>query len=130
MSPGGTLSALADHYSGIAAKANDKLSQCNQDLTAAGNDLAKAKVAAAACLDAINQFEADLGVIEWGAMQPQIDDVLKALGKVQVLYSDMAQASDAASYIPAAKQMAAAQSDLHGAVNVLRSALGLPPIGP
>ena len=96
-------------------------------MKAAGNDLDKAKAAAAECLDAYDQFGAKLGAIRWGQVQPQMDDVIKGLGTLQVLLSDMANASDVASFVAAENQVTAAAGTLHGAVNVLRSALGLPP---
>jgi hypothetical protein len=119
--------SAADQYTAIANKGNAALAKCGADLTAAGNDLAKAKVAAGECLAAVNQYETDLGALRWGSVQPQVDDVVKALGTVQVLWGQMANASDAASFTAAVNQMATADGALTGAVNVLRSALGLPP---
>ena len=126
-SPTIAMSLFADQYTAIASESNAALTKCSADLTAAGNDLAKAKVAAGECLSAVSQYEADLGASQWGPVQPQVDDVVKALGTAQVLWGQMANASDAASYTAAANQMTAADGALTAAVNVLRSALGLPP---
>lgn len=129
-SPSDPIPALAAAYMAIADKANAKLDQCGKDMTAAGSDLTKAKVAAQECLDAENLFGTDLGARRWGPVQAQIDDVIKSLGKEQVLLGQMAGASDVASFMAADSQLAAAGGDVVGAVNVLRSALGLPPSGP
>jgi len=123
----GPGSTQADQYTAIASKGNAKVDQCTTDMDAAGSDLAKAKVAATECVDAYNQFGADLGAIQWGSVQPQVDDVIKAMGKVQVIFSGMAKAPDVTSFIVASDQLTTAEGDLLGVVNVLRSALGLPP---
>lgn len=120
-------SDLGGLYTTIADKSNAKLDQCGKDMTAAGSDLAKAKVAAQECLDAENQYGADLGASRWGPVQAQIDDVIKSLGKVQILLGQMVGASDVTMFMSADNQLAAAEGDVHGAVNVLRSTLGLPP---
>lgn len=125
-SPTVSLSALADSYLAIANKGNAGLTQCSNDVTAAGSDLAKLKVAAGECLAAENGFETDLGAARWGPVQPQVDDVIKASAKQQALWGQMANATSLTDYV-AASQSVAAGSDLTGAVNVLRSALGLPP---
>jgi hypothetical protein len=96
-------------------------------LTAAGNDLTKAKAAVAECLTAENQYEASLGASQWGSVQPQVDDVIKAMGSEQVVLTELSTAATAADFTADAPQLTTAEGNLQGAVNVLRSALGLPP---
>ena len=121
------LPALAAQYTAIADAANTKLDQCRKDLTAAGNDLTKAKAAVAECLSAENQYETSLGAAKWGSVQSQVNNVIKALGGEQVVFKQMASANSTTAFISASNQLAAAAGTLLGAVNVLRSALGLPP---
>ena len=127
-SPSTGLSTLASAYSELAAKGNAAIVQCDKDRTAAAGNLTKAKAVAQECLTDYIGYVADLKAIDWGPVQPQADDVIAAMNKIDVLMTSMANANTDAAFMTAYDQLTPAAGDLLTAANALRAALGLPPV--
>ena len=121
------VAALPSRYSGIAAKGNAAIVQCNKDKTAASGDLTKSKAAAQECLTSYTSYAADMKAINWGPAQPQADKVIAAMDKIDVITAKMAAAATEADFIASYQQIAPAAAELLTAANALRAALGLPP---
>ena len=122
-----SLSALADNYSALANPVNAAVDQCNKDLNAAGNDLAKLKAAAGECLAAYTGFTTALGASQWGPVQPQVDALITAMTTYDLLWQQMAGATSLSDFQTANNQTTV-DTGWSGAISALRSALGLPPV--
>jgi len=123
------LARLASQYSEISDEGNVAIVQCNKDKAAAvGGSLAKSKAAAQECLTSYIGYVADLNAINWGPVQPEANNVIDAMNKIDVLMEQMANATSAATFRAAYDQLASAEVGLLVAANILRAALGLPPV--
>jgi hypothetical protein len=122
---------LASVYTALSEKSNAAVDQCNKDRIAAGSSsLTKAKAAAAECLATYIGYVADLKAIDWGPVQPQADDVIAAMNKVDSLMEQMINASNASIFRAAYNQLPSAAAALLATASVLRAALGLSPVNP
>lgn len=120
------IKTLASQYSTISATGNAAITQCNKAKTAASGDLTKSKLAAQVCLTGYSVYRNAMKDINWGGAQPQADQVIAIMDKVDALITQMVNANDLASFRAASDQLPAAAVSLLTAANTLRTALGLP----
>ena len=126
--PTSELAPIAAAYSAIAARGDAAVVQCNRERVAAqGGTLAKAKTVAADCLASTSGYVAELKAVNWGPVEPQADKVIATIVRIDALFAQMANASDAAAFRIAYEETGAAVGDLLVFGTALREALGLPP---
>jgi hypothetical protein len=120
------IKTLASQYSTISEAGNAAITQCNKAKTAASGDLAKSKLAAQVCLTGYSVYRNAMKDINWGGAQPQADQVIAVMDKIDALITQMVNANDLASFRTASDQLPSAAISLLTAANTLRTALGLP----
>jgi len=125
--PSPDLEPLASQYSTIATSADGVIASCKGDASTA-SDLAKAKVAAADCLARIKQLVSDNASDAWGPVAPQAGAFFDALVNLEVDLTNMADASDSSTFRQAYDKLVVAERVLRTKADLLRAALGLPPI--
>ena len=116
------ITALASTYLQIASPANAELNTCVTNYQISLND-AETQSALAICRDAYASITNGLAAVNWGPVQPEVDDLTGAIAKAQLVLDEWkpsASLEEGASY---ERALQTAMADVTGAAAVLRSAL-------
>ena len=122
------IAALASKYLEIVGVANPKIDACNSGVQAGENssDLAAVKASLQICIDAFAGMTDSLAAVNWGPVQPKVDNVIAAIAKTKAVVNDMTSSASIAEVKSHSSALVSADGDLAAAVAVLRVALGLP----
>lgn len=120
------IKTLASTYLQIASAANAKIDTCNTGMQS--TDLATVKAALGTCIDVYTGMTNGLAAVNWGPVQPKVDDLISADAKVKLVLTEMKGAASIAEMASYNGALQTASGDSAGAIAVLRAALGLPQV--
>ncbi len=120
------IKTLASTYLQIAGAANAKMDTCNAAFQS--TDLATVKAALGTCIDVYTGMTNGLAAVNWGPVQPKVDDLISADAKVKLVLTEMEGEASIAGMASYNGALQTASGDSVGAIAVLRAALGLPQV--